>query len=134
VPYDLALSEHGDLVIAGNRDLAGISGTDLIEQRMRLRLKIRRGSWLYDDEGDLGSNLEQVTNSEPERAEQSIQNYVQQALEPMEEISVVSITTDYTDLNLTLSVQYQLTDIEGEAEGEIQELEITLQGAAQAGE
>lgn len=134
MPYDLALSEHGDLVIAGNRDLAGISGTDLIEQRMRLRLKIRRGSWLYDDEGDLGSNLEQVTNSEPERAEQSIQNYVQQALEPMEEISVVSITTDYTDLNLTLSVQYQLTDIEGEAEGEIQELEITLQGAAQAGE
>jgi hypothetical protein len=133
VPYDIAMSEHGDLVVSGSRDLAGISGTDLIEQRIRTRLRIRRGSWVYDTEGDLGSNLERVINQEPTQAERSIQNYVREALEPMEEISVVGVTTDYTDLSLTLSVQYQLLDIEGEAEGEIQDFQITLQSAAEAG-
>jgi hypothetical protein len=43
--YDLAISEHGDLILAGNRDLGGVSGVDLLNQRIQTRLRLHRGSW-----------------------------------------------------------------------------------------
>ena len=87
MPFDLAISEKGDLIIAGNRDLQGSSGTPLVEQRMLLRLKIPRGSWLYDEDKTLGSLAHQIMKSHPNRA-YDLPSIVQEALRPMDDISV----------------------------------------------
>ena len=57
MPFDLAISEHGDLVMSGSRDLAGISGSDQTGQRVQIRLRLHRGTWFYDEDGTLGSLL-----------------------------------------------------------------------------
>lgn len=131
--YDLALSEHGDLIISGNRDLGAVSGTDLIEQRIRIRLMIRKGSWVYDPDGNLGSQLELAINQEPDRAQASMLDYVRNALQPMDEIIVQDVVTQYADHSIILVVMYQLVGEDGEAEGDVQQLEISLQQAAEAG-
>lgn len=104
--FDLALSEHNDLVIAGNRDLAGVSGTDLIEQRIRLRLKIRRGTWVYDEGKTLGSQLFQLIGTSPDEVHTSVGAYVREALRPMSneiEIQDVIHQHDMTTPDLALS-------------------------------
>jgi hypothetical protein len=87
MPFDLAISEKGDLVVAGNRDLQGTSGNPLVEQRIRLRLQIPRGSWLYDEDKTLGSLAHQIMKSRPDRA-YDLPSIVQEALRPMEDITV----------------------------------------------
>lgn len=131
--YDLALSGHGDLVVSGNRDLAGISGTDLIEQRIRLRLRVQRGSWIYDETQTLGSNLNTVIGMEPERAQSVADNLVREALIRMTEITVSGVTLLYGDKDVTTVVHYQITSegegSEGSEEAEVRDLTITLQSA-----
>jgi hypothetical protein len=133
ISYDLALSGHGDLVVSGNRDLAGISGTDLIEQRIRLRLRVQRGSWIYDETQTLGSNLNNVIGMEPERAQSVADNLVREALIRMTEITVSGVTLIYGDKDVTTVVHYQITSegegSEGSEEAEVHDLPITLQSA-----
>jgi hypothetical protein len=133
ISYDLALSGHGDLVVSGNRDLAGISGTDLIEQRIRLRLRVQRGSWIYDETQTLGSNLNNVIGMEPERAQSVADNLVREALIRMTEITVSGVTLIYGDKDVTTVVHYQITSegegSEGSEEAEVHDLTITLQSA-----
>jgi phage baseplate assembly protein W len=94
--YDLVISEHGDLVMAGNRDLAGVSGIDLLEQRMRIRLMLHRGSWAFDPDDTLGSALYTLMGMPPDSAGGSIDPLVRQALKPMEnEISVDEVWIAY---------------------------------------
>lgn len=130
--YDLALSEHGDLVIAGNRDLAGISGIDLIEQRIRTRLKVYRGSWVYDEDQTFGSNLFQAVSLPPDQVEERINGYVREALQPMDDISVVDVGVVTTSHDATVFVSYQVVDDEIGAEGEIREFQMVVQEASEA--
>src|SRR3954451_12829264 len=90
--WDLVLSDAGDLIFGPNRDLAGISGTDLIEQRMKIRLRVHRGSWVYDTNGSFGSNLTQTIGMPPDQAHTSINAFVREALRPMaDEIEITDI-------------------------------------------
>ena len=114
--YDLALSEHGDLIVSGSRDAAGISGIDLVEQRMRLRLMLRRGTWLYDESKTMGSNLHTVIGMSPEDAQTAIGPLVREALRPMDEIVVDDVQTvppddpDAPVTSITLVVLYSLNE------------------------
>jgi phage baseplate assembly protein W len=106
--WDLALSEHGDLIFAANRDLAGISGIDLIEQRMRIRMVVHRGSWVYDTDQTLGSNLRRLIGMSPEQAASTAPALVREALRAMDEITVDDVNVQATDRDITLIVLYKL--------------------------
>ena len=94
--YDLVISPVGDLVMAANSDLGGISGTALLEQRMRVRLMLHQGSWAYDTSGTLGSSLYTLAGQAPDKAGAAIEPFVRQALRPMEsEISVDEVWIAY---------------------------------------
>jgi hypothetical protein len=115
--YDLAISEHGDLIVAGNRDLAGVSGIDLIDQRIVIRLKIHRGTWIFDAEGTLGSFLYRVLGQAPQSALE-IDSYVREALRQMTEISIEEVVTEYDEdlKSLTVQVLYSQNPEVGESD------------------
>jgi len=89
--YDIALSELTDVIVNASRDLAGISGDALINQRIKTRLKIERGSWLLDDNGTLGSMIFAYFGDPMERFEDRLPDVVRQALENMTEIQIDNI-------------------------------------------
>jgi hypothetical protein len=105
--FDLAISSSGDLIIAGNRDLIGIDGTNLIEQRMRLRCKIPRGSWVYDDNQRLGSSLHTILGSNPNRVLPQIAVFVNEALRGMEETQVLDVDLKQEGKQITAIVTYE---------------------------
>lgn len=126
--WDFALAPNGDLIISGNRDLAGKSGTDLLEQRMILRLKLQRGSWTYDDNDSLGSQLGQLIGDYPAKASALAPAYVREALRDMlDEISIddVQVTQGIRSITLTLSYTV-LADLAGESEANAQQLDVTI--------
>lgn len=89
--YDLALSDKGDLIFSGNRDFAGVSGTDLIEQRMRLRMKVKRGTWVYDDTQTLGSQFYTLIGQSADQIHTQIETLAREALRPMADIIIDSV-------------------------------------------
>jgi hypothetical protein len=105
--YDLALSPHGDLILAGNRDLAGISGEDLVNQRITIRLISHRGSWLYDFEQTFGSDLYQTFGKSPDAALE-VDARVRDALRPMGDIEIQDILSFYDEdtKSLVVKVEY----------------------------
>lgn len=101
-------------MFSGNRDLQGVSGIALIEQRMRLRLRMMRGQWQFDISGTLGSRLYTLPGKSPDEAAAQAQMYVREALRDMTEIAIDDVITDTTaDRGLELHVQYHLTDDDG---------------------
>lgn len=131
--WDLAVSENGDFVFAAHRDLAGVSGTDLIEQRIRLRLRIVRGSWVFDTDKTLGSYLHQLVGMNPVKASGLAPAYVREALRTMTEISVDDVLLSYTDRDLTLEIRYHVLLSPGQPNAGATEQErsisVTLAGA-----
>lgn len=116
MPYDLAISEHGDLILAGNRDLAGMTSVDLLNQRIKIRLKIHRGSWYYDTDGTLGSFLFQVVGKDPQ-SDLQIESYVREGLRAMQdEISLEEISHEY-DPDTNSVVVHVLYTIQSQTEG-----------------
>lgn len=81
----------GDLVWDAKRDLAPVQAEELIQQRVHIRLKIDRGSFIYDRSGDLGSNLLALLDAGVPKTAESIMMLIQEALEPMTDISVTRI-------------------------------------------
>lgn len=136
--WDLALSPNGDLVISGHRDLSGKSGTDLLEQRMLLRLQIHRGSWVYDDGKTLGSNLYRLIGMSATDAHSAVEPYVNEALRGMTEIKVVSVQHKHivqgvlTDEHpaaargIAIIISYQVRDLDSDAVSDTRQLEISL--------
>lgn len=127
--WDLALAPNGDLIISGARDLAGKSGTDLLEQRMILRLKLHRGEWSYDDNDSFGSQLYRLIGENPVKAQAQAPAYVREALRPMEnEVLIDDVQVNFDDSrSITLTLLYQvLDDLGGDAEQQAQEIEITI--------
>src|SRR5262245_36236566 len=95
--FDLALSPYGDLIFAANRDLLGCSGTDRLEQCIRIRLKLPRGGWVYDLDKRLGSRIHRVLQHAPDRAQVEIPIYVREALDDMDEITVGEVQVEISD-------------------------------------
>lgn len=94
--WDLAISDYGDLILAGNRDLAGVSGDDLTSQRITTRLLVHRGTWFYDSEGTFGSDLYQTVGKTPGQ-NLEIDARVRDALRGMEDIVVDDVAWQYAD-------------------------------------
>lgn len=106
--WDLALSTDGDLIVLSNGDIAGISGGDLIEQRMLIRLRVRRGSWIYDASGNFGSQLQRLIGMRPNEAKLTAQAYVNEALRDMTEIAVDTVDISMTANQISLVVNYRI--------------------------
>lgn len=110
MPYDLLISENGDLVFSAIRDLQGIAGVGQVNQRIRTRLKIPLGTWTYDDDGTLGSNLYALSSANPLEAQTRAEAYVREALRPMTDINVDSVELIPETRGFTINVYYSLND------------------------
>lgn len=125
--WDLAISDHGDLILSGHRDLQGRSGSDLIEQRMRLRMMVTRGAWPLDSTKTFGSNLSRLIGMSPQAAAQAAPAFVQEALRGIDEIIVDAVAVEPSDHDLKVNVLYRMQDIsQGFVSSEELQLTITL--------
>lgn len=97
--WDLQIeNEVGDLVFTPAHDLAGVGGQALLRQRVSIRCKIPRGTYLYDIDGDLGSTLHLVPRSPSPAQMAEAREAVNTALEPMsDEITVDDVSFSFTD-------------------------------------
>lgn len=94
--WDLALdSLTGDLVFGPTLDLLGVSGPELDVQRIIVRTKIPRGSFVYDEDKTLGSNLHLVSRN-PNRVEEA-RSYIMEALAEADGISVDEVLISLDD-------------------------------------
>ena len=130
MPYDLALSSLGDLIVTAHRDLAGISGSALTDQRIVTRLRLHRGAWKYDFDQNLGSQLYTLSGTPADRAAEYVDAYVREALADMQEITVVQVQTYPTDHDLTMVIVYE-PEITGDdtltpTDSELEQVAITL--------
>lgn len=107
--YDLALSENGDLIFSAIRDLQGIAGVGQINQRIRTRLKIPLSTWVYDDDGNLGSQLYTLSTMNPNEAQVRTEAYVRESLRQMDDISVDSVELVQDANGFVVNVFYRLT-------------------------
>lgn len=133
MPVDLAFDfKVGDLAVAPNKDLDRKTGADLVEQRIRVRLKIIQGSWLLDPTGgSLGSRLVDALRLPMFRATTEIPLMVQEALEPMDDISVtnVVVTPDEDDSSsVSLAIYYTILDDSGLTTSEELTTSLTIAG------
>lgn len=128
--FDLAISDHGDLIFGGARDLQGAFGTNLLEQRMKNRLKIPRGSWVFDRSGTLGSMLHRIPQRGTEAAISAVDAFVRQALAPMSDDIVVEKVITEADLygpGIVVRIQYRVKDfVSGAAEATLNELALGI--------
>jgi hypothetical protein len=96
VAFDLAISNEGDLIVSAAHDLQGVSGAPLIEQQIKMRLKLVRGAWFFDRENTLGSTLHTIIGKNFDTVEGQVEAQVRQALLPMTNIVVSRIRAEYT--------------------------------------
>lgn len=131
MPLDLAISEFNDLLFTANNDLGLVFGPSLIEQRIRLRLKIIRGSWIYDTNKTLGSDLRQILHETQQSAASKVEPLVRQALLPMKDIRVegVDVFQGVTEREIMIRVNYSQTPSPGVTPGfqpTVQQVEFPL--------
>lgn len=111
---DLAIDYNtGDLVVSPTKDLSLRTGQAVVDQRMRVRLRVHYGLW--DINPALGSRLGDLQRMPDERARQTAELAVREALEAMTDISVheVQIVTDPTDERvITVTISYSMLDDE----------------------
>ena len=125
--WDLGIAANGDIVVSGNRDLAGISGSDLLEQRMKIRLRLHRGEWTYDDSNVLGSTLYTLTGVAPAQAAAMAPAYVREALRPMaDEIDVDDVQISSSTHAIIISVFYHIAGSMPVTASDVQQLDISV--------
>lgn len=112
--FDLAIAPNGDLILSAARDLQGATGIAIVEQRIRIRLRLNRGTWIYDPSGRLGSNLQELFGLEPEIAAARVVPLVREALLPVTEIEVTDVTATPGSKDITVVVYYQLVFLDDE--------------------
>jgi hypothetical protein len=130
---DLAFDfKVGDLAIAPNKDLDRKTGSDLVEQRIRVRLKIIQGSWLLDPTGgSLGSRLIDALRLPMFRAVTEIPLIVQEALEPMDDINVTNVVAapnEDDSSSVDLTIYYSILDDSGQTTEEQLTTSVTIAG------
>jgi hypothetical protein len=93
MPWDIGLSQYGDLNFTAARDLLMVRSGDLVQQRMMLRLRLPKGSYMYNKK--LGSEMRSllhVGNTAEQQARGA--SIVTQALRPMDDLTISSITVE----------------------------------------
>jgi phage gp46-like protein len=87
---DLAIDFNtGDLILSPHHDVARRVGVDTVQQRIRVRLRVRQGEWPLDPTGgSLGSRLFEALRYPQWRAESEVPLIVREALAPMDDIIV----------------------------------------------
>lgn len=101
----------GDLVFSPARDFAGVSGEEILRQRISIRCKIPRGTYLYDETGQLGSTLHLIPRSPSAGQVQGAEAAVLEALAPMsDEINIISVDVMKTEDN-KLQVDVNFTPV-----------------------
>lgn len=131
MPTDLAIDYNtGDLLLAPNNDFAIRTGTEVTSQRIRVRLKAIAGEWIVDPtNGRMGSRLIDSMRLEAWRAKAEAEAAIREALEPMEDIKVrtVSVEIDDTDQRrLHVDISYLPVEEGEEALGSEDALTTTL--------
>lgn len=104
--FDLAVSENFDLMVSASRDLMGVSGDEIMAQRIKTRLRIERGSWVFN--ADLGStltsSLSRLTNENIEH----IPAIVTDALRNIDDIEIVNvIVSKLSETQALVSIYYR---------------------------
>ena len=114
--FDLAIDPNGDLVFAGNLDLQGATGDQVAEQRVIIRLKIPRGSWIYDIDGTLGSQLREIIRNARSYSVDRARTYVMDALKDAGDIAVsdVEITPNANGSQVDIAVSFKTELFEDE--------------------
>jgi hypothetical protein len=110
MPWDLAISDHGDLLFSGHRDLQFVDGAQLMNQRIINRMRIQRGSWIFNRNSSLGSDLDSVLGFSVEQQLDNVPHLIEEALVPIrDEIDIQSIFMDTDDLgSVTAILNYSL--------------------------
>ena len=111
--WDLALDENGDLIFGANRDLLPVTGLELTEQRMRVRLLLPQGTATYDTTSSVGSELRGILRRPlTEISYQELVVRVQEALAPMDDIIVsdVEINSEGTAVSVNVIFQHVADD------------------------
>lgn len=132
---DLAIDYNtGDLRLAPSNDFAVRSGTEVVQQRIRVRLRIIQGEWPLDPTGgQLGSRLVDAMRSPSWRAMEEIALVIREALEPMEDIRVrsVEVNVDAKDSRkINVLIAYLATENVGAADEDVQNFTTTLKAGA----
>jgi hypothetical protein len=104
--FDLAIAANGDLILSAARDFQGATGKAIIEQRIQLRLKLTKGSWIFDPAQRLGSNVQEIFGLEPEMAAVRVIPLVKEALRPMDEEIEINDVTARPDGNAVIVTVY----------------------------
>jgi hypothetical protein len=88
IRYD---SKVKDWVFDARRDLSESGGMQVVYQRVMTRLIIRRGSFIYDEDGDLGSRLMDLVSTSKRDVLRDLEIMVQEALAPMDDVTVTNV-------------------------------------------
>jgi len=132
VSWDLGIA-NGDLVISASGDLSGISGTDLLDQRIGIRLRLHRGEWVYDDNEVLGSQLYTLVGQTQQAAAQAAASHVHNALREMSgDIGIDRVEVQKLDpRTITCIVHYHVLDESGASSEQTAEIvDVTIGGTA----
>lgn len=126
---DLMLDKAtGDLRAEPNNDIAVVTGGDLIDQRIRVRLKTPQGDWLNNlglAEGDfgMGSRMFEMTRLPMDRAFAEIPLVVKEALAPMTDIRVQDVLCSLPEnipAQIDFTVLYTILDDNGVVDSDVQ--------------
>lgn len=98
--WDITLdTETGDWLLGPDRDIEASSGVALLRQNIFTRLKIPRGSFIYDEDGTLGSRLHSAHRMTLPRAIVEIPGMVREALADMTDVAVNDVTVSVSENN-----------------------------------
>lgn len=101
----------GDWLFSANRDMQVVKGSQVVQQRIRNRLKIVRGTWALDPtNGALGSRLDSILRIPRGRALQEIKLMVSEALSPMEDVEIIDIQTQEGVRSITVNIDYVIVE------------------------
>lgn len=130
--FDLKFDfQTGDIVLAPNHDLAGVSGDSLTAQRIMLRIMIERGTFEFDDTGTLGSRVMLLARSLGNGIQQAASQAVREALEPMTDIRVTRVDVEFSKRDdgtldeRAILVQVSYTPLDEVGEAVIPDVEFT---------
>lgn len=104
--FDLALADTGDWIFSANRDIAGATGENVIRQRIITRLRTPRGT--IRSSPLMGSRLHEVHKYDERRAIREIPALVQDALAPMEDISITQVEVIPRDVKNGIPLQVRV--------------------------
>jgi len=112
--WDIAITDHGDLIFAAGKDLEYVEGTQLYNQRIINRLRIRRGSWIFNRDSSLGSDLDSMMGRPQTQQVANVTNLVANALAPMDEeidIQDIQVTPEVRGVQVMISYSLIIPDV-----------------------